>query len=127
MDEFERMLILPKRKIIIALNEINLSKKFENIVFLLIVEESMGSAGGRAGGSGNRKISQIIGFKYGIDGTKKFFETLDQDIINKFEIPYSAVAMDIKLSDGDGYVVQGILDPILIESSEKIAHSYRKE
>lgn len=126
MNEFEKLLLLPERKIIVSYNEINLLEYLENKVFLLVVEESRGSAGGRGGGSGNRKISRIIGFECRLEQTKKIFDTIDEYIINKFEIPYSAVAMDIKLSDGKGYVVQGVVDPMLIEDYEKIIKSYKE-
>ena len=32
----------------------------------------------------------------------------------KFEIPYSAVALDIVLRSGEKYVVQGIVDPQMV-------------
>ena len=41
----------------------NKNNDIENIIFILMVEESFGSAGGRGGGSGNRKIDKILGFK----------------------------------------------------------------
>lgn len=120
MNELEKLLLLPNRKIIVALNEINLRETFENKVFLFMIEESRGAAGGRGGGSGHRKIARITGVTCRFDGTKKIFDSIDQEIINKFEIPYSAVAMDIKLSEGNDYVVQGIIDPALIESYENV-------
>jgi len=126
MNELEKLLLLPNRKIIVALNEINLREPYENKVFLLMIEESRGAAGGRGGGSGHRKIARIIGLTSGFDGTKKIFDSIDQEIINKFEIPYSAIAMDIKLSEGNEYVVQGIIDPPLIESYENVIKNCSK-
>ncbi|MDX1373388.1 MAG: hypothetical protein R3321_13020 [Nitrososphaeraceae archaeon] len=127
MNELEKLLLLPDRKIIVTLNEINLLETSENKVFLLIVEESRGAAGGRGGGSGHRKIARIIGFNFGFEGTKKIFDAVEQEIINKFEIPYSAVAMDIKLSEGKEYVVQGIVDPAMIESYENVIKNCSKK
>jgi len=117
----DKVLKLPKRKLVVSLNDIILDKKNnKNIIFILMVEESFGSAGGRGGGSGNRKIDKIIGFK--IDGNKKeiIFQTENQDIIEKFDIPYSAVAMDIILESGQQFVVQGIVDEEMIKSYMKI-------
>jgi hypothetical protein len=112
---------LPKRKLVVSSSEIILDKKnYENIVFILMVEESFGSAGGRGGGSGNRKIDKIMGFN--IDNNKKdlIFQTEDQNIIENFDIPYSAVAMDIILESGQQFVVQGIVDQEMIKSYMKI-------
>jgi hypothetical protein len=42
--------------------------------------------------------------------------------ISKFEIPLSAVAMDIKLSDGVSKVVQGIVDDDLVKTYLALTH-----
>jgi hypothetical protein len=85
-----------------------------------MVEESFGSAGGRGGGSGNRKIDKILGFKINDNKDIKIFETDDTELIEKFDIPYNAVAMDIVLASGEPYVVQGIVDQEIIKSYLKI-------
>ncbi len=117
----DEILKLPKRKLVVSLNDITLDKKnYKNIIFILMVEESFGSAGGRGGGSGNRKIDKIMGFR--IDNNKKnlIFQTEDHNIIEKFDIPYNAVAMDIILESGQQFVVQGIVDDEMINSYMKI-------
>jgi hypothetical protein len=116
-SSLSQIIQLPKRKLIVSLNDITLNKNksIENIVFILMVEESFGSAGGRGGGSGNRKIDQIIGFRIIDNKELKIFETEDAEIIEKFEIPYNAVAMDIILESGEPYVVQGIIDSEMIK------------
>src|SRR5919199_3502868 len=78
----DEVLKLPKRKLVVSLNDITLDKKnYKNIIFILMVEESFGSAGGRGGGSGNRKIDKIIGYK--VDGNTKevIFQTENKDVI----------------------------------------------
>ncbi len=123
-NKLTHILQIPKRKLVVSLNDIKLNKNntIENIVFILMVEESFGSAGGRGGGSGNRKIDKIIGFRINSKEEEelKFFETENANIIEKFDIPYNAVAMDIILESGDPYVVQGISDQELINSYMKI-------
>jgi hypothetical protein len=116
-----QILQLPKRKLIVSSNDIILNKNnIENIIFVLMVEESFGSAGGRGGGSGNRKIDKIIGFRIKDSKDLKIFETENAEIIEKFDIPYNAVAMDIILESGEPYVVQGIIDPEMIKEYLKI-------
>jgi hypothetical protein len=121
-NELNHILQLPKRKLIVSLNDIILNKNndIENIIFILMVEESFGSAGGRGGGSGNRKIDKILGFKINDNKDIKIFETDRADVIDKFDIPYNAVAMDIVLESGEPYVVQGIMDQEIIKSYLKI-------
>ncbi len=121
-NELNHILQLPKRKLVVSLNDIILNKNndIENIIFILMVEESFGSAGGRGGGSGNRKIDKILGFKINDNKDIKIFETDDTELIEKFDIPYNAVAMDIVLESGEPYVVQGIIDQEIIKSYLKI-------
>lgn len=121
-SSLSQILQIPKRKLIVSLNDIilNKNKSIENIVFILMVEESFGSAGGRGGGSGNRKIDKIIGFRIVDSKELKIFETENTEIIEKFDIPYNAVAMDIILESGEPYVVQGITDSEMIKEYLKI-------
>lgn len=116
MDELESIIVSSQRKLLVIYDELDLTDLSSyNQVFILLVEESKGSAGGRGGGSGHRKIVQVVGFKIDNKNIQKVYETKDENIIEKFEIPYSAVAMDIKLSDGREIVVQGIMDQNMIK------------
>jgi hypothetical protein len=111
-DSIDTILQLPQRKIVIAESEVFLDKQIKNDIFILLVEESTGSAGGRAAGFGYRRVERIYGFSCCESGKcTKFFDTTEQGKIDQFDIPYSAVAMDIRLSDGKPYVLQGIVDP----------------
>ncbi|HEY9492277.1 MAG TPA: hypothetical protein VIP56_09845 [Nitrososphaeraceae archaeon] len=104
------------RKIVVCKNNIDLSKKNDNTIFILGVEESRGSAGGRIGGAGLRRISKIGCYEITNGNIKKTFETANEDIISNFEVPLSAVAMDIGLSNGTPKVVQGVVDEELIKT-----------
>lgn len=113
------ILRLPRRKLIVSSQEINLASvdgvMRENTIFVLMVKESSGSAGGRGGGSGMRKIDRILAFKITGNSDEKIFETQDSQEIEEFDIPYSAVAMDIVLESGVPSVVQGVIDPDMVE------------
>jgi hypothetical protein len=122
-DSLEEVLLLPTRKLVVASADIDLSKSNDCTVFVLLVEESVGSAGGRAGGSGNRKIDRILGFRvhqYRID---PIVDSRETEIIDRFDVPYSAVALDIILSTGQESVVQGIVDPVLINEYMRIVNT----
>ena len=118
-NELNEILQTPKRKLVVSLSDIALNKNHdnaENIVFILMVEESRGAAGGRGGGSGNRKIDKVIGFKTNNNNILKIFETENAEMIERFDIPYNAVSMDIILESGEPYVVQGITDKEMVNS-----------
>jgi hypothetical protein len=124
MNELELILLSTQRKLIVIYDELDLSNLSSyNQIFILLVEESKGSAGGRGGGSGHRKIVQIMGFKIDNKKIEKIYDTKDENIIEKFDIPYSALAMDIKLSDGRQIVVQGIIDQNMIKDYNNIIFS----
>jgi hypothetical protein len=122
-ESIEEILQLQQRKLIVAENDIDLVGNMRNDIFILMVEDSRGSAGGRAGGSGNRRIDRVIRFSCKDGRCVKCFEASEQEKIELFNIPYSAVAMDIKLSTGESIVVQGIVDPELIEAYNSITKS----
>jgi hypothetical protein len=113
------ILRLPTRKLIVSSQEINLASVDgivrENTIFVLIVKESSGSAGGRGGGSGMRKIDRILAFKITGKGDEQIYETQDSQEIEEFDIPYSAVAMDIVMESGVPSVVQGVIDTDMVE------------
>ena len=116
-ESIDDILQLPQRKLVVAQHEVQLDRdQMKNEIFLLMVEESKGSAGGRAAGSGHRRIEKIYGFSCYAGVSRKFFEEDEPDKVDQFDIPYSAVAMDIHLSDGRPYVVQGVIDPNLVAS-----------
>jgi hypothetical protein len=124
MNELELILLSTQRKLIVIYDELDLSNLSSyNQIFILLVEESKGSAGGRGGGSGHRKIVQVMGFKIDNKKSEKIYDTKDENIIEKFDIPYSALAMDIKLSDGRQIVVQGIIDQNMIKDYNNIIFS----
>jgi hypothetical protein len=121
-DSLDEILQLPQRKLVVAQADVLLdSATAKNEIFILMVEESRGSAGGRAAGGGHRKITRIYGFSCQGGSCSKVFETDDADRIEQFDIPYSAVAMDIKLSNGQPYVVQGVVDLGMIAGYKALA------
>lgn len=124
MNELQSLLLNPQRKLLVTYKEIDLTDNSSfNQIFILLIEESKGSAGGRGGGSGYRKISEITGFRIENNNIEKFYDTKEEDLIELFEVPYSAVAMDIKLSDGKQIVVQGVIDPDMVTNYNNIITS----
>ena len=114
-DSIDYILQLPQRKLVVSQNDIDLVSGTRNEIFILMVKESQGSAGGRGGGSGSRRIDRILAFSCENGTCTKYFEVTEHEKVEKFDIPYSAIAIDIKLSTGKSFVVQGIVDPEFIK------------
>ena len=113
------------RKLVVSENDIDLVTNTRNDIFVLMVEESPGSAGGRGGGSGSRRVERVLGFSCNTGTCIKYFEVTEREKVEQFDIPYSAVAMDIKLSTGKPFVVQGIVDPELVKSYRSLVNNLK--
>jgi len=125
-ETIDDIILLPQRKLLVSQNDIYLDDgQARNNIFILMVEESRGSAGGRAAGSGQRRIERIYGFSCDGGTCSKFFETDKQSEIEQFDIPYSAVAMDIRLSDKSPHVVQGVVDPDRVSNYRSIVSNLK--
>ena len=124
-DSIDAILQQPQRKLVVSQSDVYLDRQAKNEIYVLMVEESRGSAGGRAAGSGHRKVERVYGFSCDGGRCTKFFDTDDQSKIEMFDIPYSAVAMDIKLSDGRPFVVQGIVDSDFVKSYRSVINNLK--
>ena len=124
-EDINHILEVTQRKLVVAESDIDLTSHRKNRIFVLMVQESAGSAGGRAGGSGSRKINRIFGFLCNDGICKKDFETIQEETIERFDIPYSAVAMDVKLSSGNSLVVQGVIDSEFAQAYDKVINSLK--
>ena len=72
MNELESLLLNHQRKLLVTYKDLDLADISSfNQIFILLIEESKGSAGGRGGGSGYRKINQITGFRIENKNVKK--------------------------------------------------------
>ena len=124
-DSVDAILLLPQRKLVVAHDDVFLDRQTNNEIYILMVEESAGSAGGRAAGVGHRRVNRIYCFSCEFGRCEKVFDTSDQDKIDQFDIPYSAVAMDIRLSDGKPYVLQGLVDQNLVKSYSSVINNLK--
>ena len=125
LESIDEILRLPQRKLVVSEHEVSLDRPTRNEIYILMVEESRGSAGGRAAGSGHRRINRIYGFSCSDDKIARFLDVADQEKVEQFDIPYSAVAMDIRLSDGTSYVVQGVVDPDLVSEYRSLTSNLK--
>ena len=111
---YELVLLLSEknRRIFVAGNPIDFTvDNGSNSVYVLdLPEASPGSAGGRIGGVGERKITRLICFRQHNGRWTKVYETEDRVRLNELELPYHATGLSVILPDGTQRVVSGVVD-----------------
>jgi hypothetical protein len=107
----------------VASNPIDLAaKEGENCVYVLELPTSApGSAGGRVGGIGERKILKAYCFRQTDGRWIKAYETDSIERLEKFDLPYHAAGLDVRLPGGAERVVSGVVDSELVDSYNQIA------
>lgn len=118
--EFYEVLRAKRDLLVVASDELDCSSPREVRVYLFEVGSAPGVAGGRAGGYGSRKITSVRGYLVRGAQSAKFYETVDDEAIGRFEIPHYATAMDVPLPDGSTVVVRGVVDPELVSQYDSL-------
>jgi hypothetical protein len=112
LEELNRLLSQKSRRIFVAQAPIDLtSSEGENCVYVLeLPTTAPGSAGGRVGGIGERRLQRLHCFR--LQGRKwmRIFETDDESKLERFELPYHAAGLAVTLTDGTERVVSGVVD-----------------
>lgn len=99
------------RKILVSLNQIDLSSLDKpNIIFLFEFEDSL-AAGGRSGGYGERRPTSIYCFVCKDGLCSLIFRNDKPEIITKFDLPASVTRLPVILPDGTVEMVHGSIDP----------------
>lgn len=82
-----------------------------NCIYVLeLPTNAAGSAGGRIGGIGERRIQKLYCFHHENGKWIKAYETDDVDKLGRFELPYHAAGLGVVLPDGSEKVVSGVID-----------------
>ena len=117
LEELTQLASEKSRRIFVAENPIDLSV-FEgrNCVYVLqLPVDARGSAGGRIGGVGERKIVKIYCFRQENERWIKVYDTENEEKLEKFELPYHAAGLSITLPDRTERVVSGVVDQEFIQ------------
>ncbi len=124
MTPLEELVVLLSgkgRRLFVAENEVNLkSLEGENSIFVLQLPEGSMSAGGRAGGFGERRVEKLYAFHYANGTCRKLFEVNSPEKLEKYEVPYHAAGTPVVLPDGSERIVSGVIDPEFAESYKRI-------
>lgn len=122
LDELAQLAIDRSRRLFIAENPIDLSvTEGRNCIYVLELPGSApGAAGGRVGGIGERKIQKAYCFRQENGKWMKVYETVSIDKLDRFDLPYHAAGLNVRLPDGTERVVSGVVDPELVEGYNRI-------
>ena len=121
LEELTLLISEKGRKILVAENPVDLQRlQGGNSVYILQLPEGSLSAGGRAGGFGERRLEKLYAFHYE-DGTCfKLFEVDSPEKLEKFDLPYHAAGTPVILPDGSERVMSGVIDPEFVESYKHV-------
>ncbi|MGA2784777.1 MAG: hypothetical protein ABSF09_08785 [Candidatus Bathyarchaeia archaeon] len=121
MTPLEELALLVKektRRIFVAENPIDLStSQGQNCVYVLeLPGSSPGSAGGRIGGVGERKVVRLLRYQQEGGIWSKMREWGDPEELEGLELPYHATGLSVLLPDKTEKVVSGVVDAEFIRS-----------
>jgi len=122
LEELARLVNEKGRRLFVAKNPVDLNMKDgENCVFVLeLPSTAPGAAGGRVGGIGERNIRKAYCFRQVAGRWLKVYETESDDKLGRFNLPYHAAGLSVRLPDQSERVVSGVVDPELVEEYNRI-------
>jgi len=117
LDELVSLLNEKSRRIFVAEHTIEFNNIHgENCVYVLeLPGASSGSAGGRVGGFGERRLIKLLCFQQHDGQWRKPFESEDLEILERLELPYHATGLSVILPDGRERVVTGVVDQDFVQ------------
>jgi len=122
LEELTELTNQKSRRLFVAENPIDLSMTDgENCIYILeLPSTASGAAGGRVGGIGERKIQKAYCFRHAQGRWLKVYETESNDKLERFNLPYHAAGLSVRLPNRDERVVSGVVDPELIREYNQI-------
>jgi hypothetical protein len=121
LEELTKLVSEKGRKILVAERPVDLKNLREpNSVYILQLPEGPGSAGGRTGGFGERRVEKLLAFHYENGACHKLYEIDSSDKLERFELPYHAAGTPVILPDGSEKVMSGVIDPEFVESYRQV-------
>ncbi|MDG7006816.1 MAG: hypothetical protein JRN06_01075 [Nitrososphaerota archaeon] len=115
LEELASHLSGSSRAIVISNRDVDLRPGAEdNRLFVLKIGEGSLAAGGRGGGFGERKVTEVVCFERCKGEWAKRFEAQGEDEASKFEVPYYVSRLPLTLADGAETMGYGAVDPALV-------------
>jgi len=122
LEELAQLASEKGRRLFVSENPIDLSsKEGQNCIYVLeLPGAAPGSAGGRVGGIGERRVQRALCFRQAEGKWIKIYETDSPDKLDGFDLPYHAAGLSVLLPDGAEKVVSGVVDQELIDKYNQI-------
>ncbi len=121
IEELDAMLRDPARKLVVSTGYVDLTSEVQNELYIMLIEEAGGAAGGRAGGFGGRSVRKVYHFICKNRSCEKLLETESEALILSVDIPAGIARLPAVLLDGAQEMVYGIVDPVAVnELSESL-------
>jgi hypothetical protein len=122
LEELAQLANEKSRRLFVAENPIDLGMtKGGNCIYILeLPSTAPGAAGGRVGGIRERKIQKAYCFRQAAGRWLKVYETESTDKLERFNLPYHATGLSVRLPDGSEKVVSGVVDPEFIGEYNQI-------
>ena len=117
LEELASLILEKGRKVLVAENPVDLKTlRGANSVFILQLPDGSSSAGGRAGGFGERRLERLYCFHYEDGNCRKLYEVDSPEKLERFDLPYHATGTAVIMPDGSEKVMSGLIDPEFVES-----------
>ena len=122
LEELSQLAGEKSRRIFVGENPIELSDSTgQNCIYILeLPGEAPGAAGGRVGGFGERRIQKVYCFRQVKGKWLKVYETESPERLDRFDLPYHAAGLSLRLVDGTDRVVSGVVDPEYVNNYNQI-------
>lgn len=121
VEEITSHLNGPSRAVVIARTDVDLRPgSHDNRLFILKVGEGSLAAGGRGGGFGERKVTEVLCYDLVGDVWSKVFQAGEAASAG-FEVPYYVSRIPFTLADGSEAMGYGVVEPELVTEFAKKA------
>jgi hypothetical protein len=102
------------RAIVIASKDVDLRPASgDNTIFVLKIGEGSLAAGGRGGGFGERRVTDVLCFERKGGSWRKAFQAGEGKSAS-FEVPYYVSRLPLTMADGKEAMGYGVVDPELV-------------
>ena len=122
LEDLAALLSGGQRVVVIAEKDIDLRPgAMSNRLVLLKMASGSLAAGGQGGGFGERRVTGVVLLRSEGGGWVKTYESEDEAVAAKFEVPYHVSRLPMILPDGSEIMGYGVVEPELVAQMHAIA------
>lgn len=115
LDELSAHLSGAARAVVIADRDVDLRPAAGDVrMFVLKIREGSLAAGGRGGGFGERRVSEVYCFEKAGGAWSRLYDAGGEERASEFEVPYFVSRIPMVMPDGSETVGYGVVDKELV-------------